>query len=159
MPFAICTPDERDRLDVRDKPYFTSVTDRIHIGYRKGKVKRSWVMRWRTDDGYRTETVVGVVPDDTNVPTGAATLSYQQMERRVMADKEIRCSFCGKRANEVKKLVAGPAVFICDECHVLVGYYMDKSFAAGQQLVMDKDGRAVLGAKGNPQFETPARSD
>jgi len=26
------------------------------------------------------------------------------------------CSFCGKSKNEVRKLVAGPAVFICDEC-------------------------------------------
>jgi ATP-dependent protease Clp ATPase subunit len=27
-----------------------------------------------------------------------------------------RCSFCGKSQTEVKKLVAGPGVFICDEC-------------------------------------------
>ena len=26
------------------------------------------------------------------------------------------CSFCGKNQNEVKKLIAGPTVFICDEC-------------------------------------------
>lgn len=31
-------------------------------------------------------------------------------------DKELRCSFCGKHKNEVKKLIAGPSVFICDEC-------------------------------------------
>lgn len=29
------------------------------------------------------------------------------------------CSFCGKSQNEVKKLIAGPSVFICDECIVL----------------------------------------
>lgn len=29
---------------------------------------------------------------------------------------ELRCSFCGKSQNEVKKLIAGPTVFICDEC-------------------------------------------
>ena len=28
----------------------------------------------------------------------------------------LRCSFCGKSENEVKKLVAGPNVYICDEC-------------------------------------------
>src|SRR5881396_1439891 len=27
-----------------------------------------------------------------------------------------QCSFCGKSQNQVKKLVAGPGVFICDEC-------------------------------------------
>ncbi len=26
------------------------------------------------------------------------------------------CSFCGKDENECKKLIAGPTVFICDEC-------------------------------------------
>ncbi|MBX6370136.1 MAG: AAA family ATPase, partial [Rhodospirillales bacterium] len=30
--------------------------------------------------------------------------------------KTLYCSFCGKSQREVKKLVAGPAVFICDEC-------------------------------------------
>jgi ATP-dependent Clp protease ATP-binding subunit ClpX len=28
----------------------------------------------------------------------------------------LRCSFCGKSQDEVKKLIAGPAVYICDEC-------------------------------------------
>lgn len=28
----------------------------------------------------------------------------------------LRCSFCGKSQNEVKKLIAGPTVYICDEC-------------------------------------------
>ena len=26
------------------------------------------------------------------------------------------CSFCGKNQKEVKKLIAGPTVFVCDEC-------------------------------------------
>jgi len=30
--------------------------------------------------------------------------------------KLLYCSFCGKSQDEVKKLIAGPAVFICDEC-------------------------------------------
>src|SRR6185503_15393819 len=28
----------------------------------------------------------------------------------------LRCSFCGKSQNEVKKLIAGPTVYICNEC-------------------------------------------
>ena len=28
----------------------------------------------------------------------------------------LHCSFCGKDQHEVKKLIAGPTVFICDEC-------------------------------------------
>jgi ATP-dependent Clp protease ATP-binding subunit ClpX len=31
-------------------------------------------------------------------------------------DKTLYCSFCGKSQHEVKKLIAGPSVFICDEC-------------------------------------------
>jgi ATP-dependent protease Clp ATPase subunit len=30
--------------------------------------------------------------------------------------REYRCSFCGKAQTEVKTLIAGPGVFICDEC-------------------------------------------
>jgi hypothetical protein len=29
---------------------------------------------------------------------------------------DLRCSFCNKRQADVRKLIAGPAVFICDEC-------------------------------------------
>ncbi|MDQ2856306.1 MAG: ATP-dependent Clp protease ATP-binding subunit ClpX [Acidobacteriota bacterium] len=32
------------------------------------------------------------------------------------ADDTLRCSFCGKSQNEVKKLIAGPTVYICNEC-------------------------------------------
>jgi len=31
-------------------------------------------------------------------------------------EKSLFCSFCGKNQHEVKKLIAGPSVFICDEC-------------------------------------------
>ncbi len=33
-----------------------------------------------------------------------------------MGTREIRCSFCGKNQKEVRKLISGPEVFICDEC-------------------------------------------
>ncbi|AZZ35388.1 ATP-dependent Clp protease ATP-binding subunit ClpX [Bdellovibrio sp. qaytius] len=33
-----------------------------------------------------------------------------------MKDAQLRCSFCGKGQKEVKKLIAGPSVYICDEC-------------------------------------------
>ena len=38
----------------------------------------------------------------------------QTMVRRT--DDTLRCSFCGKSQNEVKKLIAGPTVYICNEC-------------------------------------------
>ena len=33
--------------------------------------------------------------------------------------KQLQCSFCGKSQNQVKRLVAGPNVYICDECVAL----------------------------------------
>ena len=30
--------------------------------------------------------------------------------------KKLHCSFCGKNQDEVKKLIAGPSVYICNEC-------------------------------------------
>jgi len=37
-------------------------------------------------------------------------------KRRSANATGLRCSFCGKSQDEVKKLIAGPAVYICDEC-------------------------------------------
>ncbi|HYU65123.1 MAG TPA: ClpX C4-type zinc finger protein, partial [Jatrophihabitantaceae bacterium] len=34
-------------------------------------------------------------------------------------DGSCRCSFCGKGEHEIRKLVAGPGVYICDECVTL----------------------------------------
>ncbi len=31
-------------------------------------------------------------------------------------NSSIKCSFCGKYQDQVKKLIAGPDVYICDEC-------------------------------------------
>ena len=38
------------------------------------------------------------------------------MADKTAGDKLLYCSFCGKSQHEVRKLIAGPSVFICDEC-------------------------------------------
>src|SRR6478752_279848 len=38
------------------------------------------------------------------------------MSEKTGGEKLLYCSFCGKSQHEVKKLIAGPSVFICDEC-------------------------------------------
>ncbi len=38
------------------------------------------------------------------------------MSETTTTDKTLYCAFCGKSQHEVKKLIAGPSVFICDEC-------------------------------------------
>ena len=37
-------------------------------------------------------------------------------EKKGPGEKTLYCSFCGKSQHEVKKLIAGPSVFVCDEC-------------------------------------------
>ena len=38
------------------------------------------------------------------------------MSEKTSGEKLLYCSFCGKSQHEVRKLIAGPSVFICDEC-------------------------------------------
>ena len=38
------------------------------------------------------------------------------MTEKTGGEKLLYCSFCGKSQHEVRKLIAGPSVFICDEC-------------------------------------------
>ena len=39
--------------------------------------------------------------------------------------RHLRCSFCRKNETEVSKLVAGPRVYICDECAAIVNRIME----------------------------------
>ncbi len=38
------------------------------------------------------------------------------MAEKKKSDKNLQCSFCGKSQHDVKKLIAGPSVYICNEC-------------------------------------------
>ena len=38
------------------------------------------------------------------------------MYENTKGNDPVRCSFCGKAQEEVRKIVAGPGVYICDEC-------------------------------------------
>ena len=43
-------------------------------------------------------------------------------------DDKLKCSFCGKTQDQVKKLIAGPEVYICDECVELCNEILDEEF-------------------------------
>lgn len=47
------------------------------------------------------------------------------------SEKTLYCSFCGKSQHEVKKLIAGPSVFICDECIDLCNEIVREEMPAG----------------------------
>jgi len=52
-----------------------------------------------------------------------------------VASGEMSCSFCGKRRHEVRRLIAGPTVFICNEC---VGLCVEILRGEGEQSPDDK---------------------
>ena len=56
-------------------------------------------------------------------------------------EKTLYCSFCGKSQHEVKKLIAGPSVFICDECIELCNDII-------RDEVAEADAAGPKGAKG-----------
>jgi ATP-dependent Clp protease ATP-binding subunit ClpX len=60
-------------------------------------------------------------PDEENV-----------MSDKGGSDKLLYCSFCGKSQHEVRKLIAGPSVFICDECVELCNDIIREEIQQGQ---------------------------
>ncbi len=46
----------------------------------------------------------------------------------------LKCSFCGKSQKQVKKLIAGPAVYICDECIELCNEIIEEEFSATEEF-------------------------
>ena len=50
------------------------------------------------------------------------------MTRKADLSGELVCSFCGKSQDEVKKLIAGPSVYICDECVSLCSEIIEEEY-------------------------------
>ena len=46
----------------------------------------------------------------------------------------LKCSFCGKSQKQVKKLIAGPGVYICDECIDLCNEIIEEELAEATEL-------------------------
>jgi ATP-dependent Clp protease ATP-binding subunit ClpX len=49
----------------------------------------------------------------------------------------LKCSFCGKSQKQVKKLIAGPGVYICDECIDLCNEIIEEELAETSELGLD----------------------
>ena len=64
-------------------------------------------------------------------------------------NKTLRCSFCGKPQNKVRKLVAGPNVYICDECINVCASILD------DELSMDYDDPSIDVADAPENLPTP----
>ena len=55
------------------------------------------------------------------------------------SEKTLYCSFCGKSQHEVKKLIAGPSVFVCDECIDLCNEIIRDELPASTESVGKSD--------------------
>jgi len=59
------------------------------------------------------------------------------MEKR-RGGRLLACSFCGKSQDQVRKLIAGPRVYICDECIDLCNEIIEEELADGDEVKLDE---------------------
>jgi ATP-dependent Clp protease ATP-binding subunit ClpX len=63
-----------------------------------------------------------------------------QRSKQGQNNRDLRCSFCGKSQRDVRKLIAGPSVYICDECvelcnDIITEEYEREDYYASRSLV------------------------
>src|ERR1043166_1686290 len=59
------------------------------------------------------------------------------------SDNRLKCSFCGKSQDQVKKLIAGPGVYICDECVDLCNEILDEELFEGGPAASPSEGSVL----------------
>src|SRR5437867_491353 len=62
----------------------------------------------------------------------------REMAKQEKTEAQLRCSFCGKGREEVRKLIAGPTVYICDECVDLCNDIIAEDLEEKQEAVSSK---------------------
>ena len=60
------------------------------------------------------------------------------MSKPLKSDENLRCSFCGKSRDQVRKLIAGPTVYICDECVGLCNEIMAEEWQETKEELSSK---------------------
>ena len=63
----------------------------------------------------------------------------------------LKCSFCGKSQEQVRKLIAGPGVYICDECIDLCNEILDEE-------LLDNQGNAKQSNENKAKSSTTTRN-
>lgn len=118
----------------------------LHVGvYEGGKLKpQSWSLDVAPDGSWARAQKVEVVEwppapneegDEEEEPPGLKAFALEWIERIAEPPQprpSFVCSFCGKTQQEVKKLIAGPSVFICDECVGLCNDILSSEAASGE---------------------------
>jgi len=65
------------------------------------------------------------------------------MARQAKSDANLRCSFCGKSRDQVRKLIAGPTVYICDECVGLCNEIISEDWQETREEISSKLSKPV----------------
>ena len=71
-------------------------------------------------------------------------------------DAHLKCSFCGKSQDQVRKLIAGPGVYICDECIDLCNEILDEELVEGQGSGGTRQGAEAKGKAPAKKASKPA---
>ena len=58
--------------------------------------------------------------------------------------KNVRCSFCGLPQESVKKIIAGPGVYICDECIKVCTNIIDNDLYEDSEITYEKESSTDL---------------
>src|SRR6516162_4562498 len=66
--------------------------------------------------GYENWNILSAKIDSAEPRAGGEQVLSPPTSPEPASAKTLYCSFCGKSQHDVRKLIAGPAVFICDEC-------------------------------------------
>jgi ATP-dependent Clp protease ATP-binding subunit ClpX len=69
-------------------------------------------------------------------------------------DSHLKCSFCGKSQEQVRKLIAGPGVYICDECVELCNEILDEELFEGSAPPQPQPTKVKGGARSSNRRET-----
>ena len=75
------SPNARLKLTARHECYWRTIDEGMHLGYRKGKLKGSWVARFRSDGGGYIKTVIGMT-DDILDADDVAVFNFSQAQDR-----------------------------------------------------------------------------
>ena len=97
------SPTARAKLKVSGKPYYRSIGPELHLGYRKGKDARRWVVRLYLGDGqYRVENIGHA--DDIADADGVSVLDTGKRKRRLAHSSK------GARRVSAKRYTVGMAI-------------------------------------------------
>src|SRR6266508_4323688 len=92
------------------------------------------------------------VPSSRRGPAGrdSRTRGLGQMAKFGDGGDLLKCSFCGKSQKQVKKLIAGPGVYICDECIDLCNEIIEEELAetGAENVELAKSNILLIGPTG-----------